>query len=59
MARATNSKRINVSNIPEIFKRLQSHRIDTALITGSTAHYLIAQNNMAEEFHFSKEPSGV
>ena len=55
MARNNELKRVDVSSIMEIFKRLQSQRIDTALVTGSTARYLIAQNNMAGEFHFSKK----
>ncbi len=55
MARNNELKRVDVSSIMEIFKRLQSHRIDTALVTGSTARYLIAQNKMAGEFHFSKK----
>ena len=48
-------KRVDVSNVGEIFKRLQSGRIDTALVTASTAHYLLAQNKMAKEFHFSRK----
>ena len=55
MAKNNELKRVDVSTFPEIFKRLQSHRIDTALVTGSTASYLIKQNNMAGEFHFSKK----
>ena len=55
MARNNELKRVDVSNVMEIFKRLQSHRIDTALVTGSTARYLLAQNKMASEFHFSKK----
>ena len=55
MARNNEFKRVDVSNVLEIFKRLQSHRIDTALVTGSTARYLLAQNKMAGEFHFSKK----
>ena len=55
MARNNELKRVDVSNVMEIFKRLQSHRIDTALVTGSTARYLLAQNKMANEFHFSRK----
>ena len=55
MAKNNELKRVDVSNVLEIFKRLQSHRIDTALVTGSTARYLLAQNKMAGEFHFSKK----
>ena len=55
MVKKNEIKRVNVSSIMELFKRLQSHRLDTALVTGSTARYLIAQNNMAGQFHFSKK----
>ena len=55
MARNNELKRVDVSNVMEIFKRLQSHRIDTALVTGSTARYLLTQNKMVSEFHFSRK----
>ena len=55
MAKNNELKRVDVSNVGEIFKRLQSGRIDTALVTASTAHYLLAQNKMAKEFHFSRK----
>ena len=39
----------------EIFKRLQSQRTDTGVVTGSTARYLLTKNKMVNEFHFSRK----
>ena len=55
MAKNNELKRVDVSNVMEIFKRLQSQRIDTALVPGSTARYLLTKNKMLNEFHFSRK----
>ena len=46
-------KRIDVSNVRENITRLTTNRIDTALVTESTARYLVSELNLKEKIHFS------
>ena len=48
-------KRIDVSQVRENFARVLSNRIDTALITESTARYLVNELNIKNKIHFSKQ----
>ena len=46
-------KRVDVSNIRENITRLTTNRIDTALVTESTARYLVSELNLKDKIHFS------
>jgi len=46
-------KRVDVSNVRENISRLTTNRIDTALLTESTARYLVKEQNLKNKIHFS------
>ncbi len=45
--------RVDVSNVRENIKRLLTNRIDSALVTESTARYLVGEQMIKEKIHFS------
>ncbi len=46
-------KRVDVSNVRENISRLTTNRIDTALVTESTARFLVKEQNLTSKIHFS------
>ena len=48
-------KRVDVSNVRENITRLTTNRINTALVTESTARYLVSELNLKDKIHFSNK----
>jgi methyl-accepting chemotaxis protein len=54
LAKAGELTRINASSVEENIKRVINKRIDTALVTESTARYMSSKLNVKDKIHFSK-----
>jgi polar amino acid transport system substrate-binding protein len=54
LAKAGELTRVNASSVEENIKRVINNRIDTALVTESTARYMTTKLNVKDKIHFSK-----